>query len=49
MSTGVGGLVVVQVDEQGIELGEPADQPATAEEAVLGQVDIGLAGEWRTA
>ena len=45
MSLGVLGLVVVQVDEQGIELGEPADQPAMAEEAVLGQVDIGFARE----
>ena len=45
MSIGVLGLVVVQVDEQGIELGEPADQPAMAEEAVLGQVDVGFARE----
>ena len=37
--------LVVQVDEQGIELGQPADQPAMAEEAVLGQVDIGFARE----
>ena len=43
MGLGMVGLVVVQVDEQGVELGELADQPPAAEEAVLGQIDVGLA------
>ena len=45
MNLRVPGLVVVQVDERGIELREPADNPSATEEAVLGQVDIGLARE----
>jgi hypothetical protein len=45
MSLGVLRLVVVQVDEQGIEFGKTANQSAAAEEAVLGQVDVRLTSE----
>lgn len=45
VAAGVLGAVEVEVDEQGVELGQAGDQPARTEEAVLGEVDVGNAGE----
>jgi hypothetical protein len=44
MGAGVRGAMEVEVDEQGVELGE-ADHPPRAEEAVLGEVDVVLAAK----
>jgi hypothetical protein len=44
VGAGMHGAVEVEIDEQGVELGE-ADHPPRAEEAVLGEVHVVLAAE----
>ena len=38
-------LVEVEIDEQGIELGQLHDEPSASQETVLAQIDVFAAGE----